>query len=163
MNYIERMGEKARACKSELANASSSQKNEALLQIAHALRRGAADIKRANEIDLKNAAARGMSESMQDRLRLDDKRIEGMAAACEKLCALADPVGEVIGGEVRPNGMRITKVRVPMGVIGIIYEARPNVTADAAALFRPRQVTDIPQDIEKPQVFLYLDAGGFVI
>ena len=134
MNYIERMGEKARACKSELANASSSQKNEALLQIAHALRRGAADIKRANEIDLKNAAARGMSESMQDRLRLDDKRIEGMAAACEKLCALADPIGEVIGGEVRPNGMRITKVRVPMGVIGIIYEARPNVTADAAAL-----------------------------
>lgn len=134
MNYIERLGSRAKECRSELANASSLQKNEALLEIAHAFRRNADKIKAENEKDLKNAAMRGMSEAMQDRLRLDDKRIEGMAAACEKLCALPDPVGEVIGGEVRPNGMKITKVRVPMGVIGIIYESRPNVTADAAAL-----------------------------
>lgn len=134
MNYIEKLGTKAKACKSELANASSSQKNDALLEIAHTLRRNGAKIKDANALDLKNAVMRGMSESMQDRLRLDDKRIEGMAAACEKLCALADPVGEVIGGEVRPNGMKIQKIRVPMGVIGIIYESRPNVTVDAAAL-----------------------------
>ena len=134
MNYIEKLGAKAKGCRGELANASSSQKNEALLEIAHVLRRNGGKIKEANDLDLRNAVMRGMSEAMQDRLRLDDKRIEGMAAACEKLCALADPVGEVIGGEVRPNGMKIQKVRVPMGVIGIIYEARPNVTVDAAAL-----------------------------
>lgn len=134
MNYIERMGEKAKACKGELANASTAQKNEALLEIAHALRRNKDKIKEANARDLKTAAERGMPAAMQDRLLLDDKRIEGMAQACEKLCALPDPVGEVIGGETRPNGMRIRKVRVPMGVIGIIYEARPNVTVDAAAL-----------------------------
>lgn len=134
MNYIEKLGTKAKACRGELANASSSQKNDALLEIAHALRRNADKIKSANMIDVKTAAEHGMSETMQDRLRLDDKRIEGMAAACEKLCALSDPVGEVIGGEVRPNGMRIQKIRVPMGVIGMIYESRPNVTVDAAAL-----------------------------
>jgi glutamate-5-semialdehyde dehydrogenase len=134
MNYIEVLGTKAKECKGELASASSLQKNEALMQIAHVLRRSSAEIKAANALDLKAAAMRGMSESLQDRLRLDEKRIEGMAQACEKLCVLTDPVGEVLGGEVRPNGMKIQKVRVPMGVIGIIYEARPNVTADAAAL-----------------------------
>ncbi|MCD7740615.1 MAG: glutamate-5-semialdehyde dehydrogenase [Ruminococcus sp.] len=134
MNYIENLGVKARASTSEIANASALQKNDALLEIAHILRHNSASIKSANEIDLKAAAARGMSEVMQDRLRLDDKRIEGMAAACEKLCALSDPVGQIMGGEVRPNGMKITRVRVPMGVIGIIYESRPNVTVDAAAL-----------------------------
>ncbi len=134
MNYIENLGVKARASTSEIANASTLQKNDALLEIAHILRHNSASIKSANEIDLKAAAARGMSEVMQDRLRLDDKRIESMAAACEKLCALSDPVGQIMGGEVRPNGMKITRVRVPMGVIGIIYESRPNVTVDAAAL-----------------------------
>ncbi len=134
MNYIENLGVKARASTSEIANASALQKNDALLEIAHILRHNSASIKSANEIDLKAAAARGMSEVMQDRLRLDDKRIEGMASACEKLCALSDPVGQIMGGEVRPNGMKITRVRVPMGVIGIIYESRPNVTVDAAAL-----------------------------
>ena len=134
MNYIEKLGFKAKDCKAEIANASSAQKNDALLEIAHVLRRNCDMIREENLKDLKAAAARGMSEVMQDRLRLDDKRIEGMAAACEKLCAASDPVGEIIGGEVRPNGMKITRVRVPMGVIGIIYESRPNVTVDAAAL-----------------------------
>jgi glutamate-5-semialdehyde dehydrogenase len=134
MNYIEILGKKAKDCRGEIANASSSQKNDALMEIAHILRHNREQIKEANALDLKAAVMRGMSESLQDRLRLDDKRIEGMAAAAEKLCALSDPVGEVIGGEVRPNGMKIQKIRVPMGVIGIIYEARPNVTVDAAAL-----------------------------
>lgn len=134
MNYIEAMGTKAKSVCGVLANASSAEKNNALTAIAAALRANADKIRTANEEDLRLAKANGMSESMQDRLRLTDARIEGMAGACEKLCALADPVGEVIGGEVRPNGMAIRKVRVPMGVIGIIYESRPNVTVDAAAL-----------------------------
>ncbi len=134
MTYIRKLGMNARACKTELANASSSQKNDALFEIAHILRRCAPKIIEANAIDLENAVRRNMSASMQDRLRLDEKRIEGIASACEKLTALDDPVGEVIGGGTRPNGMRITKIRVPMGVVGMIYEARPNVTVDAAAL-----------------------------
>lgn len=134
MNYIEKMGMKAKACRSELANASGTLKNDALLEIAHSLRRNMEQIMQANALDVKAAKERGMSNAMIDRLRLDHKRIESMAAGCEKLCALADPVGEVTGGCVRPNGMQIRKVRVPIGVIGMIYEARPNVTVDAAAL-----------------------------
>ncbi len=134
MNYIQKLGNNALAVKTELATASTSQKNNALLEIAKALRGNADKIKAANDLDIKAGQANGMSESLQDRLRLTDARIEGIAQACEKLCALSDPVGEIVGGEVRPNGMRIQKVRVPMGVIGIIYEARPNVTVDAAAL-----------------------------
>lgn len=134
MNYIEQLGMNAKACKTELASASSAQKNDALLEIAHILRRCAPKIIEANALDLENAVRRNMTKSLQDRLRLDEKRIEGIAAACEKLTGLDDPVGEVIGGGKRPNGMRITKIRVPMGVVGMIYEARPNVTVDAAAL-----------------------------
>ncbi len=134
MNYIQEMGAKAQICKAEIANASTALKNEALTEIARALRKCREEIKAANKLDLDAAARRGMPEVMQDRLALDNKRIESMASACEKLCSLTDPVGEVLGGEVRPNGMRISKVRVPIGVIGIIYESRPNVTVDAAAL-----------------------------
>ncbi len=134
MNYIEELGVKAKACKGELANASTGQKNDALLEIAHILRRCMPKIIEANKLDLENAVRRNMTIALQDRLRLDEKRIEGIANACEKLTSLDDPVGEILGGSVRPNGMRITKVRVPMGVVGIIYEARPNVTVDAAAL-----------------------------
>ena len=134
MNYIEQMGTRAKACCGELAQASSGQKNNALLEIAHILRKCRAKIIEANNADLENAVRRNMKQSMQDRLRLDEKRIEGIAAACEKLTMLDDPVGVIEGGSVRPNGMRITQVRVPMGVVGMIYEARPNVTVDAAAL-----------------------------
>lgn len=134
MSYIDVLGEKAKACKHILASAPTGQKNDALLEIAHILRRCKAKIIQANDLDLENAVRRNMTQSMQDRLRLDEKRIEAIANACEKLTGLEDPVGEVVSGSVRPNGMRITKVRVPMGVIGIIYEARPNVTVDAAAL-----------------------------
>lgn len=134
MNYIQTMASRSKAARPEIANASSVQKNEALLEIAHALRRSKADIIAANELDIKAGQARGMSESLQDRLRLDDKRIEGIASACEKLVNLEDPIGEIIGGRVLPSGMTLRKIRVPLGVIGIIYEARPNVTVDAAVL-----------------------------
>ena len=134
MGYIDTLGMRAQACKSELASASTAQKNDALLEIAHILRRCAPKIVEANALDLENAKRRNMTQSLQDRLRLDEKRIENIASACEKLTMLDDPVGEVIGGSTRPNGINIKKIRVPMGVIGMIYEARPNVTVDAAAL-----------------------------
>lgn len=134
MNYIERLATNAKACKGDLANASSAQKNDALLEIAHILRRCTPKILEQNRVDLENAQQRNMKQSMLDRLALDEKRIEGIASACEKLTALEDPVGQVESGSIRPNGMRITKIRVPMGVVGMIYEARPNVTVDAAAL-----------------------------
>ena len=134
MNYIQRLATNAKECRGELANASSSQKNDALLEIAHILRRCMPKIIEQNKIDLENARNRNIKESMLDRLALDEKRIEGIANACQKLVALEDPVGQIESGSIRPNGMRITKVRVPMGVVGIIYEARPNVTVDAAAL-----------------------------
>ena len=134
MGYIDTLGARAQACKTELASASTEQKNDALMEIAHILRRCAPKIIEANAIDIENGRRRNMSQSLQDRLRLDEKRIDSIAAACEKLVSLDDPVGEVIGGSTRPNGMNIKKIRVPMGVVGMIYEARPNVTVDAAAL-----------------------------
>lgn len=134
MGYIQELGLKAKACRQRIATASTLEKNDALLEIAFVLRRCKQEIIEANAIDLENARARKMSESLIDRLKLTEDRIEGMAQACEKLVALTDPVGEVISGSTRPNGMDIRKVRVPLGVIGIIYEARPNVTVDAAIL-----------------------------
>lgn len=134
MNIIEEMGSRAKAAKSALANASAAAKNRGLLAIADTLKNNIAYIIEENRKDLDSAKAGGMSASMQDRLLLTEARILSMARACEKLADMEDPVGTVEGGHVCPNGMRITKVRVPMGVIGIIYEARPNVTVDAAAL-----------------------------
>ena len=134
MGYIDILGKKAKESKGELANASAPEKNDALLEIAHILRVCKNDIISANETDLEEARKKNTSEAMLDRLKLDEKRIEGMAISCEQVAALPDPIGEVVSGSVRPNGMKITKVRVPMGVIGIIYEARPNVTVDAAIL-----------------------------
>lgn len=134
MSYILTLGEKAKKVKAELMTASTGKKNDALIKISEELRSNVALIIEKNNIDLENAVRNGMSESMQDRLRLDEKRITAIADACVNLSKLDDPVGEVTGGGVRPNGMKIEKVRVPMGVIGIIYEARPNVTVDAASL-----------------------------
>lgn len=133
-DYIEELGKKAKAAASTIAFATSAQKNDALLEIAYALRKCKDAILEANSHDLYRARVNKMRESLIDRLTLDDKRIEGMASACENLTKLTDPVGMIDEGSVRPNGMRITKTRVPMGVIGIIYESRPNVTVDAASL-----------------------------
>lgn len=134
MNYIQRLGENARAAKYDLANAQTEQKNNALEYISDLLTRDMYRIMEQNERDISEAKAKGMSQAMLDRLLLNEQRIQGMANACMNLTKLEDPVGQIEGGGVRPNGMRITKVRVPMGVVGIIYESRPNVTVDAAAL-----------------------------
>ncbi len=134
MSYILTLGENAKKVKSQLMTASTGKKNDALLKISEELKNNIDLIIEKNNIDLENAEKNGMSKSMLDRLKLDEKRILAIANACVNLSKLDDPVGEVTGGGVRPNGMKIQKVRVPMGVIGIIYEARPNVTVDAASL-----------------------------
>lgn len=134
MNYIEQLGEKALEAKRKIATASTSEKNKVLEAIAQVLLENSDAILAENEKDIANARDNGISETMVDRLRLTKERIKGIADACMELVNLEDPVGEVLQGSVRPNGMRITKVRVPMGVIGIIYESRPNVTVDAGAL-----------------------------
>lgn len=134
MSYTEELGKKAKAVESAIASASASLKNSALAAISKALMKNAGVIIAENAKDLQAAKENGMSEAMQDRLRLDEKRIAGMAKGVDELIALNDPVGEIIEGFTRPNGLRICKTRVPMGVIGIIFESRPNVTVDAAAL-----------------------------
>lgn len=113
---------------------SAAVKNKALLAMADALLAKTDFIIEANDRDMQAARESGMKESMQDRLRLTPERIEGMAEGLRQVAALPDPVGNVIGGQTLANGLKITKVRVPLGVIGIIYEARPNVTADAIGL-----------------------------
>ena len=113
---------------------SAAVKNKALLVMADALLAKTDFIIGANDRDMQAARENGMKESMQDRLRLTPERIEGMAEGLRQVAALPDPVGNVIGGQTLANGLKITKVRVPLGVIGIIYEARPNVTADAIGL-----------------------------
>lgn len=134
MSYTEDLGRKAKAVEAEIASASTLVKNNALKAIAKALIENSSFIIAENAKDLAAAKENGMSEAMQDRLRLDEGRINGIADGVEQLIRLSDPVGEVIEGCSRPNGLRITKTRVPLGVIGIIYESRPNVTVDAAAL-----------------------------
>jgi glutamate-5-semialdehyde dehydrogenase len=117
-----------------LSLAGTAQKNAALVAAAAALRARAATILAANAHDVKGGEAAGLSGAMLDRLKLDAMRIEAMAAGVEQVAALPDPVGTVMAEWVRPNGLRIQRVRVPLGVIGIIYESRPNVTCDAGAL-----------------------------
>ena len=128
---------KAQAAKqaaAKLAVTSTAVKNAALLAMAAALEAQQAEILSANEHDMTAAAAKGMKSSMLDRLKLTAERISGMADGLRQVAGLADPVGNVIDGKTLPNGLHVTKIRVPLGVIGIIYEARPNVTADAAGL-----------------------------
>ena len=134
MTYIETLGANAAAAKKSLISADTEKKNAALQKIAEALLAHFSEIIEANAADLKAARENGMSVSMQDRLMLNEDRIKGISDAVSELIKLEDPIGRVDNGSVRPNGLRITKVRVPMGVIGMIYESRPNVTADAATL-----------------------------
>lgn len=134
MSYIDELGKKAVSAKKYIGMASTVEKNKVLEKIAEILRENADGILRENEKDIEKARENGITEVMVDRLRLTKERIDGMADACLQLVNLEDPVGEVLSGSNRPNGMKITKVRVPLGVVGIIYESRPNVTVDAAAL-----------------------------
>ena len=117
-----------------LANVSTKVKNEALKAMAEALCLCKNYILEENKADMESARQNGMSESMLDRLMLTEGRIEGMAEGLKQVAELADPVGEVIAGRQLANGLSLTKIRVPLGVIAIIYEARPNVTADAIGL-----------------------------
>ena len=133
MTTLEIMGAKAKEASRFLMTA-GSKKDDALLAIAKALREHGEEIIKANSIDIKNGEEAGLTVSLLDRLRLDEARIEGMAVGVEQVAALPDPVGRVLDGRTLKNGLKIQKVSVPMGVIGIIYEARPNVTSDAAAL-----------------------------
>ncbi len=134
MTQIEILGRQAATVRREIATASTNQKNKALISIAEALTKKMALILEANQKDLATAEANGMPPSLQDRLKLDEKRIAGMAEGVYAIADLTDPIGKTDFGFTRPNGLRIAKTRVPLGVIGIIYEARPNVTVDAAAL-----------------------------
>ena len=134
MSYMETLGKNAKIAEPFINSASTSAKNKALAEIAAALRNNISLIIEKNELDIINAKENGMSDSMQDRLRLDASRIEDIASAVEQLIKLTDPVGQITEGFTRPNGLQIIKTRVPMGVIGIIFESRPNVTVDAASL-----------------------------
>ena len=131
---IAMMGARARVAAAQLSTASDAQKIDALRRAAQALRDQAPQIIAANARDMENAAANGLSPAMLDRLKLDEDRVLATAAGVEQVATLDNPLGRVIDRQVRPNGMELSRVRVPLGVIGIIYESRPNVTADAAAL-----------------------------
>jgi glutamate-5-semialdehyde dehydrogenase len=128
------LGRAARAAAGVLAQTSSTVKRQVLDTAANELRAARAVVLRANAADVADANSNGLSAAMIDRLTLDEKRIEATAAGLESVAALEDPIGQVMAEWDRPNGLRIARVRVPLGVIGIIYESRPNVTADAAAL-----------------------------
>src|SRR5688572_8455918 len=131
---MDSLGRAAVSAAQALARASTATKNAALAAAAVEIRKQRTAIMEANRSDLQAAAQRALSDAMMDRLALDEKRVAAMATGIEDVAALADPVGGVIASWTRPNGLRIERVRVPLGVIGIIYESRPNVTADAGAL-----------------------------
>ncbi|MDE7362014.1 MAG: glutamate-5-semialdehyde dehydrogenase [Oscillospiraceae bacterium] len=134
MEYIETLGAAAKAAAPLLADCGTQTKNRALDEIAKRLAENVDGIIAANMLDIENARKNGMSEALIDRLTLTEKRIEGMVEGVRQVIALPDPIGEIIGGGELPNGLRVVQKRVPMGVIGIIFESRPNVTVDAAAL-----------------------------
>ena len=128
------LGKRAKRAEAVLMTASTAQKNNALFLIATALNENAGDILAANALDIETARANKMKSSLIDRLSLDEKRISSIASGVKEVALLEDPVGKTLSGTTRPNGLVIEKVSVPLGVIAVIFEARPNVTADAAAL-----------------------------
>lgn len=134
MTALEQLGQRAREAERFLRTASTASKDHGLTQIADALLEHTAAILEANAKDIANGEQAGMSPALLDRLRLNEDRIAGMAQGVREIVALPDPVGRVLSGGNRPNGLQIVKVAVPLGVVAVIFEARPNVTADAAAL-----------------------------
>ncbi len=132
--YMQTVGQQARAASREVARAGTNAKNAALEAIADALLARRAELLAENARDLEAGRANGLDAALLDRLELNDERIEGMAEGLRQIAALPDPVGEISDLNYRPSGIQVGKMRVPLGVIGIIYESRPNVTADAAAL-----------------------------
>ncbi len=132
--YMNEVGQRARIASRAMAKADSAAKNRALLCIAAAIRRDAEALRTANRVDLEAAKKNGLEAAMLDRLTLSDKAIATMAEGLEQIASLSDPIGEISNMKIRPTGIQIGQMRVPLGVIGIIYEARPNVTVDAAGL-----------------------------
>src|SRR5438552_8129907 len=137
MTLTEQMSQLARQAKAagrELARLTTAEKNECLVAMADALEQNREDIRKANARDMDGAAQMALSSAMFDRLRLDDQRIAAMAKGLREVAALPDPVGKILDERVRPNGLKLQKVSTPIGVVVVIYESRPNVTADAAGL-----------------------------
>jgi glutamate-5-semialdehyde dehydrogenase len=132
--YMQSVGQRARAASRAMARADSATRNRALLLIADAIVRDAALLRTANQLDLEAAKAAGLAPAMLDRLQLSDSAINTMVEGLRQIVALADPIGEISNMKFRPSGIQVGQMRVPLGVIGIIYEARPNVTVDAAGL-----------------------------
>ena len=133
-HYLTDLGQRARIASRAMAKADTAARNKALLLIAAAIRKDAAALRAANQQDLDAAIASGLAPAMVDRLTLSDKTIASMAEGLEQIVALPDPIGEISNMKFRPSGIQVGQMRVPLGVIGIIYEARPNVTVDAAGL-----------------------------
>lgn len=134
MSYIDELGKKAKSAAKNSAMLSQSLKNDILATIAVMLENGRDEIKKANELDITAAHENNMAAAMVDRLTLTDARIDGMAEGVRQVAALPDPVGKILGGNTLPNGLTVIKKSVPLGVIGIIFESRPNVTVDAGCL-----------------------------
>ena len=134
MSYLEEIGSKAKEAASFMNRIGITKKNEGLQAAANALRVRANELIEANDIDVASAKENGMKEALIDRLRLTKERIDGMAIGLEQIIGLEDPIGDMISMKTRPNGLQIGQKRVPLGVVGIIYESRPNVTADAFGL-----------------------------
>src|SRR5690554_6193568 len=132
--YMVEMGQRARAASRAMARASTAQKNQALLAAAQALKDAREQVLAANQQDLEQGRANGLDDAMLDRLELTPARFDAMIEGLEQVAALQDPVGEITGLTYRPSGIQVGHMRVPLGVIGIIYESRPNVTIDAASL-----------------------------
>ena len=132
--YIETLAQNARKASRSLCKLTDSVKSAALRNLAAAIRAGKHNLIAANAKDIEAAQSAGLAQPLIERLKLNDKRIESMATAVEQIAAQTDPVGQIIEGYNRPNGLKITKIRVPIGVVLFIYESRPNVTSDAAAL-----------------------------
>ena len=130
-HYMEQLGQQARKASRAMARADSATRNRALTLIADAIERDAAQLRAANQLDMDAAAANGLAPAMLDRLALSDKAIATMVEGLRQIVALPDPIGEISGLKFRPSGIQVGQMRVPLGVIGIIYEARPNVTVDA--------------------------------
>src|SRR5258708_32978506 len=128
------LAKQAKAASRELAKLTTAEKNSCLLAMAAALETESAGLKQANALDMEAGAKMSLTSAMLDRLKLDDKRIAAMATGLREVAALPDPVGKILDERIRPNGLKLRKISTPIGVVVIIYESRPNVTADAASL-----------------------------
>lgn len=133
-DYMRQIGEQARSASSHIAKASSGQKNQALMAIAQSIEESRAELAIANDKDMQRGRENGLDDALLDRLELTPARIDGMIEGLQQVCALPDPVGGITDLDYRPSGIQVGKMRVPLGVIGIIYESRPNVTIEAASL-----------------------------